>query len=124
MGDYGETHAPVFYFTSIQVMLATVAVQDLELHKMDIVTAFLCRNQRNTWRYRQASRIRPVRTLCANCSRHWRVLNKLRGSGTPGFFSIKELDFVSSPNDPCLYVKHAAKALMLIAMYVVDLLSL
>ncbi len=39
--DYGETYAPVVRFRSIRVMLATVAIQDLELHKMDLVTAFL-----------------------------------------------------------------------------------
>ncbi len=37
-------------------------------------------------------------------------------------FLIGELEFISSPNDPCLYVKHSAKAIMLIALYVDDLL--
>ncbi len=39
--DYRETYAPVVKFTPVRVMLATVAVQDVEQHQMDIVTAFL-----------------------------------------------------------------------------------
>ncbi len=37
-------------------------------------------------------------------------------------FLIGELEFKSNPNYPCLYVKHSAKAIMLIALYVDDLL--
>ncbi len=37
-------------------------------------------------------------------------------------FLIGELRFVSSPNDPCLYVRHSAQSIMLIALYVDDLL--
>ncbi len=39
--DRGKTYAPVVKFTSIRVMLETVAMQDLELHQMDVLTAFL-----------------------------------------------------------------------------------
>ncbi len=37
-------------------------------------------------------------------------------------FLIGVLEFISSPNDPCLYVKHTPKPLMIIALYVDDLL--
>ena len=39
--DYTEIFAPVIRVESIRILLAYVAVYDLECHQMDIETAFL-----------------------------------------------------------------------------------
>ena len=39
--DFAETFAPVAKFASIRVVLAIAAVEDLELHQLDVDTAFL-----------------------------------------------------------------------------------
>ncbi len=39
--DYNETFAPVVKFVSISCVLALAAIEDMEIHQMDIKIAFL-----------------------------------------------------------------------------------
>jgi hypothetical protein len=39
--DYNETFAPVVKFVSIRCILALAAIEDMEIHQMDVKTAFL-----------------------------------------------------------------------------------
>lgn len=42
--DYDEVFSPVARHTSVKVVLALIAHQDLELEQLDVKTAFLCGN--------------------------------------------------------------------------------
>ena len=46
--DYDETFSPVVKFQSIRVLLALAVQYDLQLHQMDVVTAFLNGNHKET----------------------------------------------------------------------------
>ena len=39
--DYWDTFAPVAKLSSLRILLAIAAVEDLEIHQMDVITAFL-----------------------------------------------------------------------------------
>ncbi len=120
-----RAYAPVVNFTSIRVMLAKVAILDLELHQMDVVTSFLHGDlDKNIYMevpdgFKDPSRPNQV------CK--W--LKALYGlKQAPRLWHAKIDSFLnwrakcnSSPNDPCLYVKYTAKSLMIIALYVDDL---
>ena len=123
--DYFETFAPVIKFTSIRGFLAKVAHEDLEMHQMDVKTAFLngllkeeifmevpegvehglqgdvvCKLKRSLYGTKQAPR-------CWN--------------DTINSFFI-DLGFTRNDADPCLYVKWDRGSLMMVGLYVDDML--
>src|SRR5277367_3800694 len=42
--DYLDTYTPVIKLASIRILLAIAAIYGLEIHQMDVVTAFLARD--------------------------------------------------------------------------------
>ena len=124
--DYGETYAPVVKFTSIRVILALVAYFDLELHQMDVVTAFLNGDI-------DADVYMEIPEGCDEHDRNKFVCKLKEGLyGTKqgprcwnhkiNPFLIEELGFRASDADPCVYVKEADGFIVIIAIYVDDLL--
>lgn len=124
--DYSETFAPVIKFTTIRVLLALVAHFDLELHQMDVVTAFLNGDLDEDIYMEQpegcidrSKRDYVCKLLKAiyglkQASRQW--YKKVDD------FLIGELGFTPTRSDPCLYILIVENKMLLIALYVDDLL--
>ena len=122
--DYEETYSPVVRYTSIRLLMALAAKYDLDIDQMDVTTAFLhpeleeeiymelpggfrlngktCRLKKSIYGLKQASRA-------------WnKKLDKL----------LKELGFVQSNFDTCIYYRCENGKILIIAVYVDDLLIL
>ena len=106
--DYLDTYAPVVKLASIRILLAVAAIYGLEIHQMDVVTAFLagdleeeifmgqpegfevgtkeddlvCRLRRSLYGLKQAPRVWNQRI------RHF----------------LKSIEFDQTYSDPCVYI--------------------
>ena len=124
--DYEETFSPVVRFESIRFLLAVGAQHKLQLHQMDVSTAFLhgelteevymrqpegfiesgkehlvCHLQRSIYGLKQFPR----------CWNH--ILDN----------RLKEMGFTQAPGDPCLYVESDSEGEMfIVAVYVDDII--
>lgn len=123
--DYDETFSPVAMFKSIRIMLAVAAFYDYEIWQLDVKTAFLngkldedvymvqpqgfedsknsskvCRLQRAIYGLKQASR-------------SW---NKRFDE------EVKNLGFIQSKEEPCVYKKVSGSHIMFLVLYVDDIL--
>jgi len=124
--DYEETFSPVVRFESVRMLLAIRARHKLELHQMDVATAFLhgelteevymqqpegfvesgkenmvCRLKRSIYGLKQSP----------HCWNH-----ALAGH-------LKEIGFSQTPSDPCIYVRTDTEGeILIVAVYVDDII--
>ncbi len=124
--DYKETYAPVVTLTTVRTILAVVAHLDLELEQMDVVTAFLNGDLKEDIFMAVPEGLKSKTTSGKLCKLR-KSLYGLKQSTRQWYakmhqFLVNELEFKSSPNDPCLYTRHKSSSILLIALYVDDIL--
>ena len=123
--DYIETYAPVVNIITIRLLFALVAMLDLELDQMDVITAFLYGDIDIVIYMEVPEGLKDPKRPNLVC----KLLKSLYGlKHAPRQWYAKihsflvELGFISSSNDPCLYTLHTSSEFMIIVLYVDDIL--
>lgn len=124
--DYDETFAPVVKFTTLRMLLGIVAIENLELHQMDVKTAFLNGDLKEEIFMEQPEGFLDSKNPEYICMLK-KALYGLKQAPRQWFQKIDsylddDLGFDSCDYDPCLYVFRRDKSVILIALYVDDLL--
>ncbi|KAF2347866.1 Integrase catalytic core [Trinorchestia longiramus] len=123
--DYDETFSPVVRFESVRAVLALAAKHNLQLHHMDVATAFL-----NGELSEEIYLTQPEGFVSEGNENLVCRLNKslygLKQSpkcwNTALDGNLKQLGFKQSKNDACIYTRVSNKGLCIIAVYVDDII--
>jgi hypothetical protein len=125
--DYTETFAPVARFTSIRALLAIGAHYDLEIHHMDVKTAFLNGEiDHEIYMAQPEGHVRPgEENLVCKLNKS---LYGLKQAGRAWYEKIHneliKLNFTRLETDNCIYISRSQGRTTVIALYVDDLLLL
>ena len=123
--DYEDTFAPVAKFTSIRTILAIGANRDMEIHQMDVKTAFL------NSKLQEEIYMKPppgFETPDGSVLKLKKTLYGLKQSPREWYKTLAEylktLGFRQSNADTCIFVKWENDELTIISVYVDDLIIL
>jgi len=122
--DFEEVFAPVSKYTTFRMLLALVAAEDMELHQLDIKTAFLNGELQETV-YTQQPPGYEQGTKDTVC--HLRkTLYGLKQAPRAWHLKLKEelenLDFKTSDADPGFFIKEKDDSIIFALVYVDDIL--
>ena len=124
--DYTETFAPVARMPSLRALLVIAAAQDLEIHQMDVRTAFLNGElEEDIYMEQPEGFVAPGSEAQLVYKLH-RSLYGLKQAGRAWYKKIdsalSELGLKRTHSDNCVYVLHEASTIVYILLYVDDLL--
>lgn len=121
--DYDETYAPVVRYTSVRILMALAARENLKIHQMDAVTAFLQGDITEEIYLEQpqgfndgSGRVCKLRRAIYGLKQAGRQWNKKLDT------RLKKMGLKCSEMDPCIYFTDDLK--LMIAIYVNDFLIL
>ena len=123
--DYDETFSPVVRFESIRTIIALAARHNLQLHQIDITTAFL------NGTLEEVIYMKQPEGFEVKGKEH--IVCKLKKSiyglkPSPRCWNqaldeyLKKMGFISSMNDPCIYTLISGGEIFILAVYVDDII--
>lgn len=119
--DYNETFAPVAKFNSIRTLMALIAIYGMDLHQMDVVTAFLNGKLKEEIYMLQPEGFTKGKNMVCRLNN---TLYGLKQSGREWYLEIHieliKQGFTRSQADFSIYILNGGE--VIIALYVDDLL--
>jgi Reverse transcriptase (RNA-dependent DNA polymerase) len=123
--DYDETYAPVVRYSSLRMVLALAAHYDLELHHMDVKSAYLNGDLEEEIYMEQPEGAPIIKGKEDWVCRLHKSLYGLKQAGRTWHTKIDEAfqrrGLVPLASDPCVYIRRTETSLIIIALYVDDL---
>ena len=107
--DHDETFCPVVRQESLRVLIALSVQNELKLHQVDVNTAFLNGTLEEEVFMRQLKGFEVKGKEQLVC--------KLKKS-IYGLKQLKEMEFIQSQNDPCIYYKNTGGEMFYVGVYV------
>ena len=122
--DFDEVYAPVSKYATLRALLALVAARDLELHQLDIKTAFLNGHLEEEVWVQQPPGF-PMAASSHSCRLH-RALYGLKQSPRAWHKRLSDelavLGYIPSQADPGLFVQRNKQSSTFVLIYVDDIL--
>ena len=123
--DYKQVFAPVVKYNSIRIILALAAELDLDLHQMDVTTAFL-NGELEEVIYMQQPRGFEARGKENLVCELIKAIYGLKQASRTWYQNLdcflRSLGFTMCKADACVYVRRSMRTLLIIAVYVDDLI--
>ena len=123
--DYDETFSPVAMIKSIRIMLAIAAFYDYEIWQLDVKTAFLNGKLEEEVYMVQPQGFEDPKNSSKVCKLHRAIygLKQASRSWNKRFDEeIKNLGFIQSKEEPCVYKKVSGSHILFLILYVDDIL--
>ncbi|KAD3067741.1 hypothetical protein E3N88_35621 [Mikania micrantha] len=123
--DYQETFSPVSRKDSLRIVMALVAHFDLELHQMDVKTAFLNGDLHEDVFMKQPEGFEPKGKEHMVCKLNKSIYG-LKQASRQWYIKFDEVmkkhNFIKNQVDQCIYLKISGSKFVILVLYVDDIL--